>query len=63
MYYLKFYYSLNQIAYFQYNEKNWIKKNYKYSIKRLKKDIYKVLAQVKQLTILEYYKSGLKKWI
>lgn len=44
IYYLKSHYKLNYIKYFWYDRKSWIKKNYKYNIKRLRKDIFKVLA-------------------
>ena len=44
MYYPKFYYKLNYIEYFWYDRKSWIKRNYKYNIKRLKNDIPKALA-------------------
>ena len=44
MYYLKFYYNLNYIQYFWYNEKSWIKRQYKYNIKNLREDIPKALA-------------------
>ena len=54
IYYPKFYYKLNHIKYFWYG-------NYKYSIKRLREDIFKGLAQIKRSIILEHYKSCLKK--
>lgn len=61
MYYLKFYYKLNHIKYFWYDRKSWIKKNCKYSIERLRQDIFKALTQVKVSIILGHYNSYLKK--
>lgn len=60
MYYLKLYYELNQIEYFWCNRKSWIKRNCKYNIEGLRKDIPKALAQVKGSIILGHYKSCLK---
>ena len=61
MYYLKIYYTLNYIENIWYNRKSWITKNYKYNIKELKKDIYKILAQIKRSMILDDDKSYYKK--
>lgn len=61
IYYPTFHYELNYIEYFWYNRKNWIEKNCKYNIERLRKDISKTLIQVKRFTILGHYKSSLKK--
>ena len=52
IYYLKFSYELIHIEYFWCDKKSWIRRNCKYSIERLRKDIPKALAQVKGSTIL-----------
>lgn len=36
-------------------------KNYKYSIKQLKKDIFKTFTYIKWFTILKYYKNQFRK--
>lgn len=60
--YLKCHYELNHIEYLWYDRKIWIKRNYKYSIEKLRNDISKALAQVKRSAIsLGHYKSCLKK--
>lgn len=61
MYYPKFHFELNYIKYFLCDRKSWTRKNCKYSIERLREDIFKALAQIKGSTILEHYKSCLKK--
>ena len=52
---------LNDLEYFWYDDKSWTRRNCKYSIAKLKKNIPKVLVQVKNSTISGYYKSCLKK--
>lgn len=47
IYYLKFHYELNYIEYFRCNKKSQIRKNCTYNIEGLKKDILKILVQVK----------------
>lgn len=38
-----------------------MRRNYKYFIEKLRKNIFKALNQVKNSTILEYYKNYFKK--
>lgn len=52
LFHLKFHYELNQIKYFWWGRKSWTRKYCKYSIKELRKDILKVLSQLKGSTIL-----------
>lgn len=61
IYYLTFHYQLNHIEYFWYDGKSETSKNCKYSIKELRDNIPKVLAQVKESAILKYYKNCPKK--
>ena len=61
IYYPKFHYELNNINYFWFDRTSWTKKNCKYSIKELKKDISKALTKVKGFTNLGHYKNYLKK--
>ena len=61
MYYPKFYFELNHIEYFRYDGKSWTWRNCKYTIKRLRKDVSKILSLLKSSTILGYYKNYLKK--
>ena len=43
IFYPKFYYEFNHFKYVWYNRKSWIREKYKYSIKKLRNDISKVL--------------------
>ena len=61
MYYPKFHCELNHIEYFWCDRKSWTRRNYKYSIKKLRKNIPKALTQVKRSIILGHYKSYFKK--
>ena len=57
LFYSKFHFELNYIKYFWYNANSWIRRNYKYSINELRKNVSKSLNQIKSSTILRKYKS------
>ena len=61
MYYPKFHCELNQIEYFWCNDRGWTWRHCKYAIDGLREDVSKALSLVKSSTILENYKSCLKK--
>lgn len=61
LFYPKFYCELNHIKFFWCNKKSWIRRNCKYNIEGLGKDVPKALIQVKSFTILGPYNSYPKK--
>lgn len=61
MYYLKYYYKLNHIEYFWYDDKSYTYKNYTYSIERLREIVPIILKNIKYSTILRYYNSYIRK--
>lgn len=61
LFYLKFHCELNHIKYFGCDGKSWTRKNCKYSIEGLKKDISKALSQIQYSKTLRHNKSCLKK--
>ena len=61
MYYPKFHCELNHIEYFWCDKKSWTRRHCKYTLDGLREDVPNALKHVKGSTILEHYKSCLKK--